>query len=360
MRPITAPKSLIPVLCLCALGYSPLVLAGEASEQAAAQVLQSTMANQSPADLALLKAVRGKDIVVVRGSMDHIEQVLAAARIRHTVINPNQVAATDLTADQVLMVNCPGTMPGAGLKRVEKFVRAGGLLYTTDWALLNVVQKAFPKTIAHNGKSTGNHVTPVRVHAKHDNLMSNMLLRKDVEPQWWLEGGSYPIKILDKKRVEVLASSAEMGKKYGAAPVVVRFRWDDGEVIHVVSHFYRQMQTKGPAVAAKDAIDQVDSLSDSQKAQIKAAPSGKVNMSDLESSYAFQRMTSNLVVGKQKKNVALDKSYDWTPKAEVTVEGRKVKKGGRVKILRKKGSKAWVRDDRGNEGYVPVKSLEAR
>ncbi len=83
-------------------------------------------------------------------------------------------------------------------------------------------------------------------------------------------------------------------------------------------------------------------------------------MGDLESSYAFQRMTSNLVVGKQKKNKALDKSYGWTPKEEVVLEGRKVKKGGRVKVLRKKGNKAWVRDDRGNEGYVPLKSLQAR
>ncbi len=144
MHTMTAPKSIACLAGLGALWASP-AFAGQASEQAAAEVLRSTMANQSPADLALLKAGQGKDIVVVRGSMDHIEQVLAAARIRHTVINPDQVATTDLNANQVLMVNCPGPMPNAGLKRVEKFVRAGGLLYTTDWALLNVVQRPFRK-----------------------------------------------------------------------------------------------------------------------------------------------------------------------------------------------------------------------
>jgi hypothetical protein len=213
-RPPHAKHRLLTLTLTCAA--APTAWAGEASERAAAQVLEQTMANQSPQDLALLRAVQGRDIVVVRGSMDHIEEVLAAARIRHTVIEPEQVAAADLNANQVVMVNCPGHMPQAGLQRLEKFVRAGGLLYTTDWALLNVVQKAFPKTIAHTGGSTGNHVTPVRVLHQHDDLMSNMLLTGAAEPQWWLEGGSYPIQILDRQRVEVLAASDQMGKQYGA------------------------------------------------------------------------------------------------------------------------------------------------
>ena len=186
------------------------------------------------------------------------------------------------------MVNCPGNMPAAGVRRIEKFVRAGGLLYTTDWALLNVIQKAFPNTIAHNGVSTADHVTAVHVHKKDDNLMSNMLLREKQEPQWWLEGGSYPIKILDPKRVQVLASSPEMKRRYSAAPVVVRFRWDDGEVIHVVSHFYRQISTRGPAVAAKDAIDGVQGLTDAQKKKFKKNAGAGAKMGDVESSYAFQ------------------------------------------------------------------------
>ncbi len=46
-------------------------------------------------------------------------------------------------------------MPSAGVQRLERHVRAGGLLYTTDWALQNVVQKAFPRTIRATGGSTG-------------------------------------------------------------------------------------------------------------------------------------------------------------------------------------------------------------
>lgn len=49
------------------------------------------MKNQRPEDYAILKAVEGKDVVVVAGSMDHIEQVLAAANIRHTLELGNYV-----------------------------------------------------------------------------------------------------------------------------------------------------------------------------------------------------------------------------------------------------------------------------
>ena len=39
------------------------------------------MENENPGDAALLRSVHGKLVVVVRGSMDHIEEVLRAARI---------------------------------------------------------------------------------------------------------------------------------------------------------------------------------------------------------------------------------------------------------------------------------------
>lgn len=350
-------------LALALLVLAPTsAFADKASEEAAADLMRKRMETERPEDLQILNAVAGKSIVVVRGSMDHIEQVLEAARIRHTLISPEEVAAYDFNADMIVMVNCPGRIPTKGVERIGRFVRAGGLLYTTDWALLNLVQKAFPRTIVHNGKSTGDHVTPVQVVEKDDNLMTKMLLKKDAEPQWWLEGGSYPIKIVDKTRVRVLASSREMGNKYDGAPVVVRFRWDDGEVIHVVSHFYRQVQTNGPAVPVKNAIDNVSGLTKEQQQELKSAPAASLNFEDVSSSYAFQQMTSNMVVEKQKDNAELDKKYDVTPTAAkpLSVGGREVKKGDRLKVLRRSGGKAVVRDDRGNEAEVDSAALEAR
>lgn len=371
MSPVRILAPLLFVLSLCALPGA--ARADALSESAAADLLHKRLRSESPQDAALLDAVKGKDIVVVAGSMDHIESVLAAARIRFTLITPAQVASRALTNDQIVMVNCPGTMPAAGVQRIRNFVRAGGLLYTTDWALLNLVQKAFPNTIAHNGRSSGNEVVPVIVDKQGDNLMSRMLLTGRHEPQWWLEGGSYPIRILDAKRVEVLAHSDVMGQRYGASPVVVRFRWDDGQVIHVVSHFVRQLATQGAAVAAGKAVDSIPGLSTKDKEEFKQSAGAAASLGDVASSYAFQKMTSNLVIEKQKRNQELDRAYGMTvstplplapaasgPAAEGAAPPPVVAAGARLKVLRRAGDRVQVRDDQGNEGFLDAAALQAR
>jgi hypothetical protein len=353
---------------LVCLALSGVARADERSEKAAAQLLHQRLENESPQAKALLEGVKGRDIVVVRGEYDHIEQVLAAAHIPHTVINPGDVAAQPLQQSQILMVDCPGVIPRSGLDRIQKFVRAGGLLYTTDWALTNVVQKAFPRTIVHNGASTGDEVVPVTVDRADDNLMTKMLLTRSSKPQWWLEGSSYPIRIVDPARVEVLAHSKKLEQRYGASPVVVRFRWEDGQVIHVVSHFYRQAQTEGPAVAAADKASTIEGLTPEQQKDFANSKGGGARMGDVESSYAFQRMTSNLVVGKQLQNKELDRAYDMTvrtPQPMVTAPGSKVPAaevpaGRPMKVLSRKNGLAQVRDDQGNEGWMNAATLESR
>ena len=176
--------------------------ADEGSERATAELLARRLKNENPDDLKLLGGVQEKDVVVVSGSYDHIADVLKQAKIRHRVIPPIAVAEADLRGNMIVMVDCPGNIGPKGLAKLEKFVRAGGLLYTTDWALKNVIEKAFPGTVKHNGQSTGDHVVPVAIDESADNMMSRVLLREGSKPQWWLVGGSYPITILDPKRLE--------------------------------------------------------------------------------------------------------------------------------------------------------------
>lgn len=351
----------------CVLLSFTALAADAKSEAAAADLLRKRLANEDPQAKAMLDAVKGKDIVVVAGSMDHIEQVLAAARLPYTLIQPEAVAKTELSSSMILMVNCPGVMPPDSLRRIERFVRAGGLLYTTDWALKNVVEQLFPDTIKHNGAFTGDEVVPVLVDEKSDNLMSQMLLRKGTEPQWWLEGSSYPMQVLDPKRVKVLAHSRVLGEKYGSSPIVVRFPYEDGEVIHVVSHFVRQVSTAGPAVAAKDA--KIGGLTEAQQKEFKQSTASTASIGDVESSYAFQRMTANVVTTKQKKNEELDRAYNMTSAKPVSLRASPAasaptvgsnKAGAKVKILEQRDDQARVRNEFGDEGWVDTKSLLAR
>lgn len=344
--------------------------ADEKSEQAAADLLHKKLANEAPGDAQLLQGMSNKDIVVVQGSMDHIEQVLRTAHIKHTVIQPEQVADYQFRQNMVVMVDCPGVMPNTGVARLERHVRGGGLLYTTDWALQNVVQKAFPRTIRSTGGSTGDEVVAVQLDdAQNDNIMSKMLLRKSSKPQWWLEGGSYPIRVIDPARVDVLAHSETMGKRYGATPVVVRFKHGDGEVIHVVSHFYRQAATSGPRVAAASASDALEDLSAADKKAFKESPAAQASISDVESSYATQRMTTNLVAGKQRRNAQLDREYDQgvagpavlrAADSPTAAPAATTAPDAHLKVLSRKGKRVQVRDDAGNEGWIDAEALHKR
>lgn len=126
---------------------------------------------------------------------------------------------------------------------MRKFVNAGGYLYTTDWALLEVVQKAFPGYVEFNGQTTGNDVVAVQVKQSDNNLLKHLTLSKE-DPKWWLEGSSYPIRILNKDKVDVLITSREMKTKYGDAPIAIHFRYGDGQVLHIASHFYLRTSRK--------------------------------------------------------------------------------------------------------------------
>ena len=63
---------------------------------------------------------------------------------------------------------------------------------------------------------------------------------KDAAPVWWLEGSSYPIEILDKKKVKVLVRSEELKRRYKHDPVIISFEYGKGVVYHMISHFYLQ------------------------------------------------------------------------------------------------------------------------
>ena len=168
----------------------------KAAYGAARRIFES---NQSAEDQAVIEDVTGDDIVVVPGQYDHVEDVLKIMELPHKVVQPGQVGRLNLTPDQMLVVDCPGILDGGAIQKVRDFVESGGSLFTTDWALKHVLEKAFPGIVEFNQQATPDAV--VRVTRKStDNPMLDELFEEGSDPQWWLEGSSYPIKILAPDR----------------------------------------------------------------------------------------------------------------------------------------------------------------
>ncbi len=224
--------------------------------KAAATITREQLRRDAPERARALDDVQASDVVVVAGCYDHVESVLGALEVPHVLVQPEQVDRLDLRPEQLLIVNCPGQVSAAAIARIRRFVEAGGSLFTTDWALKHVVEPAFPGVLAFSKRPTPDDVVRIEVR-DHDNLYLQGVLDGQDDPQWWLEGSSYPITVVDEERVQVLITSRELEEKYGEAPVAVWFRWGEGDVFHMISHYYLQrteLRTRAPCRRRGDLL----------------------------------------------------------------------------------------------------------
>jgi hypothetical protein len=273
----------------------------QSAYRAAAKLTKHMIEQERPEDVEHLE---GTQVVVVSGCYDHGESIFKLCEIPCTLVSPDQGAGLALDPDQILYVNCPGKIPQRGLAKIQSFVRNGGMLVTTDWALKNVVEQAFPGTIEFNGRATADDVVRVVFEPVEDTFLEGLLDPND-DPLWWLEGSSYPIRIL-RDDVKVLVSSREMGEKYGESPIVVAFEEGEGKVYHLTSHFYLQRtetrtqrhQQGGAAYVAQKCGAALGSFTGAERAALEGT-----NLTEVQSAYTSSRAMTNLIIeqGRRKK-----------------------------------------------------------
>ena len=340
------------------------------ANRVAAELLHQRMKRKRPNDLKLIRHAGAADVVVVTGSYDRVQEVLRAVKVKHVVIPPRLLSRVPLMSLQTLMVNCPGYLPPAARKKVRRFVKTGGYLVTTDWALATV-QKMFPGTIARGSRNTKNDVVKVHVHAGTSPLVGQLARPGKVAPRWWLEAASYPIRVLDKKKVKVLISSKEMQKKYGHPAIAVTFRHDDGRVMHMTSHFYLQQARLRSSGELKKGSAYARSLGIKGQALQALLKKGldRVKAGAVGSAYSMQQVTANVLVDKARSNQRLLKQYkkralrDFVlrlgpgPNA-AAVDGGAIKKGYVLKVLQRKGAWVRLRDLFGHEGWTLANNIK--
>jgi hypothetical protein len=241
----------------------------------------------------------GGEILVTLGEYDRVQQVLDYLQLPYRVLPCQVVAGLPLRADQVLIVNCPGRFDAGELEAIRRFVARGGTLVTTDWALETTVQRAFPGTIQWTGQSTADDVVQVS-WVNPDSPYTRGVELPGRTISWWLEGASYPIRILDR-RVNVLVRSREMGHKYREDPLVVTFDYGEGTVFHLTSHYYLQRsQGDKSAKAAGDASTTPgkDRIGEWITAQAEA---GGLESGQVSAAYSSMRLLANILYESRRK-----------------------------------------------------------
>jgi hypothetical protein len=266
--------------------------------RAGAEIARERIRRESPSDAAALDAVEAADIVVVPGVYDHVEQVLETLGMPFTLVGERNLARTSLRPEQLLVINCPGQIGRRGVDKVRSFVEEGGSLFSTDWALRHVIEAAFPNTVAFNERPTQDAVVRVEVLSSDNQFLQGVMDGRD-DPQWWLEGSSYPIRVIDPERVEVLIQSKELGEAWGETPVAVLFHHGEGEVFHMISHYYlqrtecrtaRHRQSAAAYAAEKDVV-----LSE----RLRTATAG-MSLGEVESAATSARFMANVVAAKKR------------------------------------------------------------
>lgn len=270
------------------------------SYRLAQELLRDRLKEKAPEILADLEAIHAADVIVIRGEYDHIERVLDAADTPFTLVDPPAVEQASLRPDQVVFINCPGHLGKKALRKLQRFVHGGGFLFTTDWALKHVIEKAFPGYLEFNERPTRDDVVRIEILDQEDKFLPEVL-DADEDPLWWLESSSYPITILKPKEVHVLIRSKEIERQYGEAPVLVSFKYGEGLIYHMISHFYLQRSETRTARHVAPSMDYVTMKGISPEAMEKYKLMGAADITtgDLESAYTSTVMIKSILYKKR-------------------------------------------------------------
>jgi hypothetical protein len=268
----------------------------------AGRAVRDRIRAERPDDARELDGVTPAEIAVITGQYDHIERVLTATAVPFTRVAPEQPGVLDWDRLQVLLVSCPGMLPAATRNRIAPWVRRGGYLLTTDWALKHLVEPVFPGTVRHNGVQTPDTVVRISGGESVDDPLISGFLESGREPLWWLESASYPIEVLDPARVRVLVRSGEVGRSWGADPVVVTFEEGHGTVVHMLSHLYLQRSDVRTTRDAQPAAAYMASAGYSQQSvAFCAASAPALRASELLSAASTSRFVTEVVTQQRRR-----------------------------------------------------------
>lgn len=173
------------------------------------------------------------DVLEVKGRWDYAGKTLAKLGIPFDHIGSNKLDDYPLDKVKVLIINCSGTAPRESYQRVRDFVARGGYLLTTDWALDNFLQKAFPGYVAYDKKRNRRSVYDAEVVDPDP-----VLFQRTVSNSYWrLDEDCHLLTVLKPDTVRVLVRSHGLATDDGQGILAVTFPFGRGQVLHLVGHF---------------------------------------------------------------------------------------------------------------------------
>lgn len=263
------------------------------------QIIRERMITEDASNKDILDAMTENDLIVIDGEFDHIHLVLPSLALPFTKVNHDQLPEVEFEPDQTVFVNCASSFPPAQAKRLASFVAKGGQLITSDWVLKYVLEKGFPGYVGGNGRYTTDDVVRIEVADTEDPAVKGFL-DEETNPVWWLEGISYPIRVLNKNKVKVLVRSEELKEKYGEEAVLIRFEYGKGVVYHMISHFYLQ-RTEIRDVVQEEKAEKYIIIKGGTRNKKILQQAGRLNYGQIQAANTSSEFIMRAVINHKKK-----------------------------------------------------------
>jgi hypothetical protein len=173
-------------------------------------------------------------VVEVKGQWDDSGHVMHNFGITFTRVAPGHLAEANLADTSMLVVDCAGNVPPAGLAAIKNFVHEGGFLLTTDWALDGCLTRAIPGYISWNGGYSSSTLVDATVVDADPDLLAGAVGRAF----WKLDPKCQTVHV-QRRDVEVLVRSHQLLREDPDQQgiLAVTFNYGKGKVLHLVGHF---------------------------------------------------------------------------------------------------------------------------
>lgn len=265
------------------------------------QIITERIIAEDASNKDILDKITENDLIVIDGEFDHIHMVLPSLELPFIKVDHDQLQNIEFKPGQTVFVNCASSFPPAQAKRLASFVAKGGQLITSDWALKYVLETGFPGYVGGNGRYTTDDVVRIEAVDTIDPVIKGFL-DEETSPVWWLEGISYPIRVINKDKVKVLVRSDELKEKYGEDAVLVRFEYGKGVVYHMISHFYLQ-RTEIRDVVQEEKAEKYIIVKGGTRNKRILQDAKQLNYGQIQAANTSSEFIMRAVINHKKKNV---------------------------------------------------------
>jgi len=187
------------------------------------------------------KVYEDLDVIVLqtRKGGDNIQFLLEDYGIEHRIVRAASIAKCGLHPYALFVANCPGEIVDKDVERLQWYVRAGGYLFASCWALTHTVQVCFPDVV-QKLQTRAQVVDTVEAEpVPVESPFTQGVFDGVTQPLYELVG-SHLIDVIDPERFEVLVDSPETATRWGDGNLAGWFTVGHGLVLDSANHFDMQ------------------------------------------------------------------------------------------------------------------------